>query len=971
MKRLISFFLTTSLMVSFASFAMAENIFIDQPKDNSEELYAQLVEKMDQGYANNLLLTEVKMLRNKLNLADDFPLWQYQSVSNLERDISLFDNSSSSEIDILTGMQAVSESLQIGSVGTDGDSVDLLESAERVIEQYKIKVGEYPASLADFVEYQDEWWAEVYYMGQNYNLSELEDIFDYQRIDNNADISGDEVVPDYSFSLKLKTQPSISIDDVENLDIKSHDYEAMLDKLNAKSQVPAIASLAPADDFFVYFDDIDRFLELKKNFEDISGSALTIYDFASLLNIEKDIFKRLGISDNENFYNYISEFAFVSEDLSFTKRTDFAVIVKFKDKNSAVIAKLLENGENAFGEIGDYYVLATSKEMLQKIQDTQSEDLPSLAKASDFIYMTAVLDQRKDGIVYLSEQFIRKLTSVEYRINARRKNTVLDTMISLQYVVWGYLALEGELPKDFSEIADKGYIEKDKVYEAEKYSIDSEGIVHHVVWGSVFEPTPINRVKVEKVTNAEKNLYEDFKNDYQNFYQEFFDPVGVAVIVSDKIMLQTVILPLIDESEYNFLKAIFGGVSKDKISLVSSPDRESAFLFAATFSLDDALSFVVDEKYVTDPQEKAEKIAEIEKPVQEFLDLPENERVFDFVGDEIALGIGKDNKFNENNIADFDVFLALELKDPEKAQRIIKKAFEAISKEIGGSGFFALSSVEPVKNEYNGTSYYFVPTGFVNIYYTFIKDRFYLTISQLAMNKIIDGYQAGGSVVSEKNSRTIDFIDNKNNIMGLVEMPAIKNWFNGQTVKDGLTYDFSEALGQKTAYLKEAMALAEIMPYFKGDLSNVEKYYQNIPQNFLNLKFKVKNKDIYLDLNGENVSIYRIDSAYYQYEKIDREDRVDYSKVLESVDTDGVFAVFDKLGGLGLALNFTEVGLETKISFDNIYHQGGLDSRFVASKETFLESIGINNLNEAYLAYGVGFIMLLILFILYLRYRKR
>jgi hypothetical protein len=838
-----------------------------------------------------------------------------------------------------------------------------------------------------------------------------------------------------------QTERTLDLSSISPLEIASHDYEKMIqdEGLSEKIQIPEVSKLAPADTFFVSFES-EKLLEFSTVIEKYTKDFSQIYRSEDLARIKIAIMKRLGLPENEEFLKLTSEVAFVSEDLDFLGRTDFALIVKFKDSNSKYIAKMLQTGENAFEQVGDFFVFATHKNVLERIKKTYQETASSLAQAKDFQYAIGSLDSRKNGIVYFSDTFIRKLTSPEYRINARRKNTAIHGIMMFQYTVFAYKDLEGFLPKTFSEI-DKKYpllLPIEKVDEF--FNISSEGEVSHKEWGSLLIPTPVSRVQIEKISESEKELYERFRTEYNQFFQEFFDPIGVAIMVSDRIAFQTIILPLIDNSEYNWVKAIFGGNANKPFDFLEHPDRETAFSLMSKLRFDDFLAMVGKEMAERDPNDSTRRnnisslqsaieqsygddkaysptiealvvrnyLSEIPKdpetgesylyevynngqcyrlstqlkggvsgkfgmendggkdpnlyergnclqdseytfkmaspaPTQKIkseaeireeairaaendfrngFDLPEGkngERVFDFLGDEVMFGMGESTRFSENDLSLLDIFVGIELSNPEKAKTLLEEIFTQMTRDSGESIMGELfSSNKPIKNTYNGKEFYMVPLGGflgINIFYIFEGNRFYITISQNSMNQIIDGMKKEKSL-SEILKRTLAFTGTQKNILLLADFEKFENLFEDtQKIEDSFSeYILKQQFSYDVAMLSEAWEIEKILNPSATDITEVKKWHPNLPTDFFGLEFVIDPETLEISIK-KDAQIIPIENINYDYYS-DREQSL--TDILKGqIIENPLQKIIETIKSFGIGFAFTDHGLDVRVAFSN------------------------------------------------------
>ena len=62
------------------------------------------------------------------------------------------------------------------------------------------------------------------------------------------------------------------------------------------------------------------------------------------------------------------------------------------------------------------------------------------------------------------------------------------------------------------------------------------------------------------MTNEEADEYEAFVKDYNQYWRLYFDPIALRIQMNaDRYRLETIILPLIDNSIYTGLAHVLGG----------------------------------------------------------------------------------------------------------------------------------------------------------------------------------------------------------------------------------------------------------------------------------------------------------------------------------------------------------------------------------------------------------------------------
>lgn len=982
MKYFISF-VVSILIVSSSLFSVSA-----ASSDSYQTQLVNIEQELRQDPDNPILQMEKNMLNMKLgNVSqsnEDIFNWRtYPTALSHEINGGIGLNYGTNliqEFGILTGQRAINESLQLDSIGSvqGFDPHDqLLRDVRASIESYNGSFGSYPVSL-DAFDAVDYSFAEVWWDGEMRNIADLTDLLAYTTIKSvgtGATCRGDnctDTTKGMSYTLSLKEATSTyTLEDVQALEIASHPWQEMLQ--GRTYDIPPIAKAVPADLFFVNFEVPEKALDLEKILVDFSSSFGDLYQLGELSQIKPRMMQRLNIPDIDQLVYGVSELAFVSEDLSFSPKTDFALILKFKNEIAKMGFSFLDNDKVLSRDIGDYTVIATDTDILDKVQDAYTEHSESMAIQSDYHYMLASLEERRSVLVYFSEEFIRKLTSPTYRIKASRRLAVINALETLQYAVFAYRGIAGEWPESFSSMATQGFIDQQAIYELNKYRISGQGIVSHTEWGSLWDIKPVNQVPITNITFEEKANYDSFTQGYQGFFREFFDPIGVAITVSDQVMFHTIILPLIDETEYNLIKTITDS-DNSEIAFFSDPDRVGAINLVSKFSLDSLLiqgaqlseewpenwqkiltEDEIDELYLyfadgmgadmmdiqndisaiwEDTEDTHNDISEV-NPKELLAKLRETERTFDFTGDEIILGVGEKNSFEIKNIADIDVWLGITITDKQKAEIFINNLYKTalnLSDSDFSQGLFRLSSDEPVKNEYEGTEYYVIPTGFVNLYYIFFDDVLYISISQKSINALIDSkLYDDGNTFSNSTLRGLDFTGLDHHILGTVDFEKVtSNDFEIPIIKETYRSVLNEFKAQ-SAYLREALTLAEILPDYDGSLKNIADYYHLVPDEYLNGAFTVKDGDIYFGSSKDNETLLEnidagsktVDSTLSHGSDTEKSDgeQAPMVSVFDLVDADATTqSLLDSIRSfksLVLATTFTNDGLDIRIALGN------------------------------------------------------
>jgi len=721
----------------------------------------------------------------------------------------------------------------------------------------------------------------------------------------------------------------VNIDTINALEIPSHPWEEMIE--GRDFEVPELASLAPKDDLFVYITNPDAALELENVMNElINNFGFDLYSLGEMTEMRARLLEDLSLANNDVIIPGLSEMGFISEDIAFMPATDFALIMKFK-------TDLLKNAFEVLSvdaikqDIGDYTVVATSQNLLDKIAETYADKTLSMAEEKDFHFALSELEERRDGMIYASEAFIRKMTSPEYRINAERRNAVIDALQAMQYSVFAYRSITGEWPESFEQMGEEGYIDLDVISFLEDYSIAENGIVNHKDWGNMWKVNPVNRVDISMISQGEKENYESFYGGYQSFFTRFFDPIGIAFTVSDQISFHTLILPLIEDSDYNLLRAIFVSTERPEFNSMFNFHRQGLFNISSGFNFD---RFLLEMDWGSNPEtmteeEKLAHILEMEAAfAEEFeMEIVEGERLFDFIGDEISFGFGEYGVVDTDEEYSIDAWLGLKILDQEKAEVFLVDFLKKVEEELEEEVLFRLDTVD-----YNGLQYSVFPVDEFNFYYAFIEDRFYIAGNEDAMKKLIDNFVNENEDELNNVSRALAYTGINHQVLFVVNFSKL---LEVSSYEDLFAYIFGfdnskirNSFENRKNYLLEAMSLAKILDGYDGTYNNVRYYYAYIPEEFMGGTFSSESGEVYFQLGTEKENIKDITADYnYYYDDADSEginviDMLDYT-----FDFDFLVEklVSYESGALGLSL--TEDGLEVKISFGNPYVDE-IDDRF-------------------------------------------
>ena len=915
-----------SLLTLFSFFIPTVTLANSFPDESALQTSLQRIEAIGWNPIDKAI---IRMVHNKTG--QSHPLFPYENSSKiapLSREklggfSVLHENDFGTRLDLYTGNQAIDESLQLSSIDRvreESSTTTLMDHTKDILETYKSTYGQYPTDFSELsfevLEQTNEFlWYEYELRWENrpYYLDELQDLFNYSSDGNTYEISFIE--------------PTVDL--LKPVDIKSHPWEEMLEGRNFENI--DMAELVPKDTLFLHFAHPEKYLELEKITNEVSDILQQdLYSFSDISKARPEILESLGIANQDFLIDTIDEMAFISEDFDYFTGTDYALVFKFTNSITHSGFQLIKDDTGYMREIGDYIVVASSDDLLEKINNAfQTEE--SLYFEKDFQYMLSVIESRRDGILYFSDAFIRKLTGPKYRILARKRNVVLKDLETLQYMSFAYKKITGKWAESLEEMEENGYASFHTIPDKNLYSIDQNtGKVSHALWGNIWETTPINRVELQEISLNDYQRYKNFASEYQSYFREFFDPVGIAITVSDQVMFHTIILPLIEESEYNFLKNTFshdnnglnildGTQRLGAMNIIGNFDYESAVINTYRLENPETENDLSDDEILKNFESEFLEDFNIEKDVGD-------ERVFDFLGDKVFFGLGEENNFGINNIANIDIWFGFELEDSEKGQKFLTKIYQKIFEETqqsNGFGFFQLAKEEPLKNSYNGKEYFVIPTGFVNLYYIFLDDSVYFSLSQLSINNIIDAKDENKDV--EKHYpllRNLDYIGQGMNFFVNMQFEKIANW-ESQSVKKELLSSYEREVYRSFQDRVDYLYEVDFVESLLENPDDISEYYSYIPEVFYQGKFSRKNNQVVFSRRDQSYEVNTIDTdiRFFEDDKnLDEEELVPLKDIIDiDPNPETIQSFLKKYASMSLGMKFTEHGLDVRTSFNNPY----------------------------------------------------
>lgn len=193
-----------------------------------------------------------------------------------------------------------------------------------------------------------------------------------------------------------------------------------------------------------------------------------------------------------------------------------------------------------------------------------------LGETDEYQYIRTLMPRgakEEDVFAYLSDPFIRRLVGPEVKLTERRRMLCYNHLRMIAHAALLFRTEHGRTPKSLQELAEAKccigkFNEGDLAcFDGGAYALSADGCQgvcsHH---GHAQNLIPCGETPLVWVNGLEADEYKAFLTEYSSYWRTFFDPIAVrAQVTAQKYRLETIVLPLIDNSLYMGLSKALGG----------------------------------------------------------------------------------------------------------------------------------------------------------------------------------------------------------------------------------------------------------------------------------------------------------------------------------------------------------------------------------------------------------------------------
>ncbi len=410
--------------------------------------------------------------------------------------------------------------------------------------------------------------------------------------------------------------------------VKSHPWKEMLGE-----KTPAVSGLVmyvPADQYYIGFQSVSRMLDVIDGGDLFAKHLYTQSDSGAFVrDTEERLRTQLAIDTNplaRPFYDLVvKEIAITGSDPFVAEGSDVTLLFQFEQPAvfQAQMEQYLKKAQQSGADVkrtelkvldipvthvaspdrrvhvysaypvDGLHVRSNSMVALERtlrLITGKPDGIESLGATDEFRYIRTLIPpdvKEEDGLIYLSDPFIRRLMGAELKLTELRRLRCNNVLRMIGYSAALFAAENGRWPKSLNELEEAKCLPDGFGMNSfacpcgGQHGLSKDGqhgtCSHH---GHADSLTPCCEIPEDKVTRGEASAYEDFVVAYEQYWQTFFDPIAIRVRATpDSYRLETIVLPLINNSLYQSMAMALQGETFD-LSGSDSSDAIMSLSFA-------------------------------------------------------------------------------------------------------------------------------------------------------------------------------------------------------------------------------------------------------------------------------------------------------------------------------------------------------------------------------------------------------
>ncbi|MFN0121094.1 MAG: hypothetical protein ACKV2V_11400 [Blastocatellia bacterium] len=427
---------------------------------------------------------------------------------------------------------------------------------------------------------------------------------------------------------RLLAQKRVAVATLTGPTVKSHPWKEMLARAAQAGRKPErspMAAMVPSDFYLAEFRSLTRLLDTVDT-SDLWATHLFNQAFREAVthNTADRLRRQLALETTpalRPFYDLVVEqIAITGSDLFLREGSDVTLLIRLRQPAIAraqldgflagaekanpaarrstgaylgVSYEQLSTPDRAVNVFSawpapDLHLRANSRVALERViaamqgRDARGKTVERLGDTDEYAYIRTLFPRgaaEEDGLIYLSDPFIRHLTGPALKLTENRRIRCYNHLRMIGHAALLYQTEQGRAPESLAALAAAkcapGVFGQDNLVcpDGGRYALDAAGLSgvcsHH---GVAVSMTPCLEIPTPEVSGPEAAAYQDFLRDYNQYWRTYFDPIALRLrVTARQYRLETIVLPLIDNSIYTGLASVLGGAPEPLDALPVPP----------------------------------------------------------------------------------------------------------------------------------------------------------------------------------------------------------------------------------------------------------------------------------------------------------------------------------------------------------------------------------------------------------------
>ncbi len=405
--------------------------------------------------------------------------------------------------------------------------------------------------------------------------------------------------------------PKGTIKDLTGPTVKSHPWTEML--AGRQPSISPLARCVPADHLFVQFESVGSFLQAMQLADHWGAYVVSqTRQESRSLSVTARLKRQLAVETTDLlqpiYDRVVGRLAITSSDMFFREGTDVTLLMElsqpqlFRLQMDQFLTAAEQNESGAVRSEGviqgvpyvhvttperivhvysayprpNLHVRSNSRLALERVlaailgKTADGQPVTRLGDTDEFAFIRTIMEEgaaEEDGFVYMSDAFIRNLVGPQAKLTQRRRILCYNHLRMIGHASLMYTTERGRQAESLQQLIDARCLPESfgegrlTCQHGGRYALAADGLSgvcsHH---GRANSLVPCCEIPIEDITESEAKEYQMFVDRYNQYWRTFFDPIAIRLqLTPQKYRIETVVLPLIDNSIYTNLASVLGG----------------------------------------------------------------------------------------------------------------------------------------------------------------------------------------------------------------------------------------------------------------------------------------------------------------------------------------------------------------------------------------------------------------------------